>query len=92
GHVGSNSQVLNQIEILSGSSRNVRLPPILCSAWLNYVLHVRRITATISGASSFGATATNFVSIAEGAAIGVQVVASSGAAASNLRVTLVIGY
>ncbi|WP_186145892.1 glycosyl hydrolase family 28-related protein [Burkholderia gladioli] len=50
------------------------------------------ITATISGASSFGATATNFVSIAEGAAIGVQVVASSGAAASNLRVTLVIGY
>ncbi|KGC03165.1 pectate lyase superfamily protein [Burkholderia multivorans] len=50
------------------------------------------MTATISGASSFGATSTGFVSISEGAGIGVQVVASSGAAATNLRVTLVIGY
>lgn len=50
------------------------------------------MTATISGASSFGATSTGFVSISEGAGIGVQVVASAGAAATNLRVTLVIGY
>ncbi|MBR8434835.1 hypothetical protein KDW37_29150 [Burkholderia cenocepacia] len=50
------------------------------------------MTATISGGSSFGATSTGFVSISEGAGIGVQVVASSGAAATNIRVTLVIGY
>ena len=50
------------------------------------------IVATMSGASSFGTTATGFISVNEGDSVDVQVVASSGAASSTLRVTLVIGY
>ncbi|WP_321921704.1 beta strand repeat-containing protein [Burkholderia sp. BCC1998] len=50
------------------------------------------LTATISGGSSFGATGNGFIAFNEGDQLDVQVVASGSATASNIRVTLVVGY
>ncbi|WP_186112079.1 glycosyl hydrolase family 28-related protein [Burkholderia gladioli] len=50
------------------------------------------LTAQLSGASAFNTQASGFLFMNEGDQVDVSVVASSGAAASNIRVTLVMNY